>query len=567
MTKTLSGKELLPDRTCLALLNIDKGEQGCLIEAAGTDNAPCPDCGVLSTARHSGYWRDLKDLPMQGQPVKLRLQVSRWRCRNTCCERRIFCQRLESVSHKHARETKRFGEVVQLIAYALGGRAGERLSRCLGLRISDDTLLRRVKQWAKSRPPTEGIAVVGVDDWAWRKGFASYGTILVDLERRKLAELLPERSSASFEQWLRQHPEVRIISRDRDGLYAKGGRCGAPTAQQVADRFHLIHNLLQTVEEELAHQHRHLLMPARESVLQTEVENAAGTPPAVRPAQPRGPLSSATQKQKEVRRQRWQQKLELFQMVKGLYAQGMKASEIVRATGMSRGSVDKWLRLTECPPLRNKMAPRPGMAEYLREELRRLWDRGCQNGRKLLIEIRKLGYIGSYTSLNRFLTPWREEKRAARRTEAAATQPTGPAHSAVSAMRHVSPQVAVALLSKPKPQLSTRQSEIIEFLKHNCPGFDAMRHLVLSFRSILCRGKAASLKRWLEQAEAAGIEAISRFVRQLKKDWAAVENAVKQVWSNGPAEGHINRLKTLKRQMYGRAKFELLRARTLPFAA
>lgn len=134
-------------------------------------------------------------------------------------------------------------------------------------------------------------------------------------------------------------------------------------------------------------------------------------------------------------------------------------------------------------------------------------------------------------------------------------------------MRHVSPQVAVALLSKPKPQLSTRQSEIIEFLKHNCPGFDAMRHLVLSFRSILCRGKAASLKRWLEQAEAAGIEAISRFVRQLKKDWAAVENAVKQVWSNGPAEGHINRLKTLKRQMYGRAKFELLRARTLPFAA
>ena len=70
MTKTLSGKELLPDRTCLALLNIEKGEQGCLIEAAGTDNAACPDCGVLSTARHSGYWRDLKDLPMQGQPVK-----------------------------------------------------------------------------------------------------------------------------------------------------------------------------------------------------------------------------------------------------------------------------------------------------------------------------------------------------------------------------------------------------------------------------------------------------------------------------------------------------------------
>jgi hypothetical protein len=149
MTKTLSGKELLPDRTCLALLNIEKGEQGCLIEAAGPDDAVCPDCGVLSAARHSSYWRNLKDLPVQGQPVQLRLQVSRWRCRNRRCERRIFCQRLDNVSHKHARETKRFGEVIQLIAYALGGRPGERLSGRLGLRVSDDTLLGRIKQGGK----------------------------------------------------------------------------------------------------------------------------------------------------------------------------------------------------------------------------------------------------------------------------------------------------------------------------------------------------------------------------------------------------------------------------------
>jgi transposase len=567
MTRIVSGKELLPDRVSLALLNVEKGEWGCLIEAVATENAACPDCGVRSTARHSSYVRHLKDLPMQGLAVKMKLRVSRWRCRNPGCERQIFCQRLTNVTHKHGRETKRFGEVVRLMAYALGGRPGERLSSRLGLRVSNDTLLRRIKQWAKSRPPTEGIPVVGVDDWAWRKGFASYGTILVDLKRRKVAELLPERSSASFEQWLRQHPEVSVISRDRHGLYAEGGRRGAPGAKQVADRFHLIHNLLQAVEEELAHQRPHLLMPAQELVLQNEVENAAGTPPTVRPTQPRGPLPSATQQQKEVRHQRWQQKVELFQMVKGLYAQGRKASEIVRATGISRGRVDTWLRLVECPPLRNKMAPRPGMAEYLREELQRLWNQGCQNGRKLLIEIRKLGYIGSYTSLNRFLVAWREEKRAARRTEAAATQPTGPAHSAVSAMRHVSPQMAAALLSKPKPQLSTRQSEIIEFLKHNCPDFGTMRHLVLSFRSILCGGKAASLKRWVEEAEAAGIEGMSRFVRQLKKDWAAVENAVEHVWSNGPIEGHINRLKTLKRQMYGRAGVELLRARLLPLSS
>ena len=122
-------------------------------------------------------------------------------------------------------------------------------------------------------------------------------------------------------------------------------------------------------------------------------------------------------------------------------------------------------------------------------------------------------------------------------------------------------------MSKPKPKLNGKQSKIVEILKRRCPGFATMRHLVLSFRSILCGGKVCSLKRWAEQAEATGPEAIGGFVRHLRKDWAAVENAVKQVWSNGPVEGHINRLKMLKRQMYGRAKFDLLRARTLPLVA
>src|SRR5450755_2971215 len=125
-------------------------------------------------------------------------------------------------------------------------------------------------------------------------------------------------------------------------------------------------------------------------------------------------------------------------------------------------------------------------------------------------------------------------------------------------------QEAAAALSKPKPMLSERQSKIVEFLKRT-PDFATMRHLVLSFRSILCGGKVSSMKRWIEEAKAAGIAAISRFVKQLKKDRAAVENAVEYVWSNGPVEGHINRLKTLKRQMYGQAEFELLRARVLPF--
>src|SRR5262249_14610558 len=100
-----------------------------------------------------------------------------------------------------------------------------------------------------------------------------------------------------------------------------------------------------------------------------------------------------------------------------------------------------------------------------------------------------------------------------------------------------------------------------------CPGFATMRHLVLSFRSILCGGKVASLRRWAEKARDTGLEAIGGVVRQLRKGWGGGGKPVENEWSNGRVGGPIHRMKTLKRQMYGRAKFELLRARTLPFAA
>ena len=510
---------------------------------------------VESRARHSSYLRHLKDLPIQGRAVQLTVKVGRWRCRNTTCKRRVFCQRLSNdVAEKHARETKRFRDAVQRIAYALGGRPGERLSQCLGLPINKDTLLERVKQLAQSRSQAGRIPAIGVDEWAWRKGYGSYGTILVDLEQGVVADLLPDRSAASFAKWLKEHPGVEVISRDRDGVYAEGGYDGAPRAKQVADRFHLVQSLIRAMQDEFAHQRKHLLIPAAELLGDDSAQQATRVVPGAGRQQRRGPLNT---RQKEIRQQRRQQKVALFEMVKGMRAQGLRAFEIVKATGISRGRVDKWLRLDECPP-QGKMAPRHGMAESFREELRQLWDQGCQNGKQLFAELRQRGYIGSYTGLLRVLGEWRPEKTSV-------VQPINSTPEVV-AMRHVSPQEAAALLSKPRKLLNERQTKIAEVLKRT-RDFAMMRHLVLSFRSILRRGKVASLKRWLQRAKTAGITSMNRFVRQLNKDWPAVEHAVANVWSNGPTEGHINRLKTLKRQMYGRAGFELLRSRMLPLAA
>ncbi len=254
--------------------------------AVSPEQVSCPDCGQSSNSRHSNYIRQLWDLPVQGQMLRLRIQLGRWRCRNAGCKRKIFCQRLSQVAGRHARETQRFGQILEQIAYALGGRPGQRLSRLLGFPISEDTLLRRIKQRSRSSPSTGSTTVIGVDEWAWRKGYGSYGTILVDLERRVVADLLPNRSSASFAKWLKEHAGVEVISRDRDGVYAEGGYDGAPRAKQVADRFHLVQSLIHAVQEELAHQRKHLLIPAPELVSNDSAQKVTAQVPETVSRQP-----------------------------------------------------------------------------------------------------------------------------------------------------------------------------------------------------------------------------------------------------------------------------------------
>ena len=326
MSNWIDGEEWLPDRTGLALCRVEKDHDSWVVEAAAApDSAACPECGMVSTARHSSYIRYLKDLPAQGVAVKVRLRVGRWRCRNRTCPQQIFCQRLDRVTQKQAVETKRYAAIVRDVAYALGGRPGERLIRRLGLPCSRNTLLRRIKRWARSRPLGEKISVIGVDEWAWKKGQGNYGTILVNLERGQVVDLLPDCSADGFASWLRQHPGVSIISRDRQGSLAEGGRAGAPEAEQVADRFHLVQNLQETVHTELLCQRAHLKIPAGE-FRSTETDQAARTVQNI--SRPR--RTWANPSHEEARRQRWQHKLELFEMVKSLRAEGAKVIAIMR---------------------------------------------------------------------------------------------------------------------------------------------------------------------------------------------------------------------------------------------
>ena len=291
-----------------------------------------------------------------------------------------------------ARRTNRLQDVVRLIGRGMGGRPGERLLSRLGMAVSDDTILRTVKR-VDVHTGAVPLRVVGVDDWAWKKG-QTYGIILVDLEHSGVVDLLPERSAESLAAWLGQHPEIEFISRDRQGLYADGVRSGAPQAQQIADRFHFALNLSTAVEQELARHRSFLCLPQPVGTSPAPWEDGASCPEV------------GINRQRIVHNRRIA-KQSLFETVQALHASGQTVSHIVRETGISRNRVTAWVGLVELPE-RNQMEPNPRTPAFYQEHLAKRWAEGCQHGPRLLKEIQELGYTGCFSYLAQFLARWRK---------------------------------------------------------------------------------------------------------------------------------------------------------------
>src|SRR5215207_7040622 len=241
----ISATLTFPQRLRVERLVLEEG--AVTVHASATSRcARCPMCGRSSRRVHGRYTRTLADLPWGGVPVRLRVRVRKFFCDGPSCVRKIFAERLEAVARPFARGTDRQREALEWIAFALGGEAGARLARELGLLVSPATLLNRIRGYPS--PDAEVVRVLGVDDFAFKKGDA-YGTILVDLKRRRVVDLLPDRSAEPLEEWLKEHPGVEVVARDRSFVYARGIAAGAPEAEQVADRWHLLHGLALALED------------------------------------------------------------------------------------------------------------------------------------------------------------------------------------------------------------------------------------------------------------------------------------------------------------------------------
>jgi transposase len=544
------------------IVGVERGGDGWMISAAGPEVGSCPGCRAPSTRRHSRYFRHVQDLPVQGAAVMVKMRVSRWRCLNRKCERRTFTDQLPEIVCPRARRTQRTAELVHLFGHGTGGRPAERLMKRLGMPVSDDTILRHLKRQVARLHAKTTVRVAGIDDWSWRKG-RTYGTIIIDLERREVVDVLADRTTTGTAEWLGQHPEVEIVSRDRCGLYAQGAHEGAPQARQVADRFHLLQNLRETIETQLSRADRstgRALLP--ESNDEDPATIACGS----------GGRRDAAAHRHLTRQAHRRSRQAIFDQIHILREAGTSIGDIARQTGFGPRSIRKWLKFT-APPERRAPAPKPCSPKYFLDYLSRRWAEGCVRGRELLYEIKLRGYTGSFSHLERLLAKWRrandckvvtsppnhEPRIAPTTTTMAASCAVDPATG-----WSISPIVAASLCIKPRGLLTPRQAAKVDALKSASPDFTAMRRLAMRFRGILRSKDIQKFCVWLNDAQQSGIYAMQRFVRTVRRDLDAVTNALTEGWSNGQTEGQINRLKTLKRAMYGRAGPELLRARMLP---
>jgi transposase len=527
---------ILPNPGILRLERIERENKQFRLFVRVQQRAACPVCGKISSSGHSSYRRLLQDLPWQGVSVQLWVTAHRYRCRNKACPRKIFCERLPKVARAHARQTGRTSEIVHLIGYIAGGLPGQRLLARLAIGTSDDTVLRRLKEEADWSVPTE-IRHLGVDDWAWRKG-QEYGTILVNLDLHRVADLLPDRSTESLSEWLQQRRGIATIARDRCGLYAEGATLGAPNAQQVADRFHLILNLSTTIERVLEERRRYLILPPAKSAPVAQSDNL--TPPTNEQS-PSPPLT--------LQQQRRERRLQRYQQVIDLYAKGYSKKAISRELGIETKTIRRWLRAGEFP---ERKAPhrRPPKVHEFAEYLQQRWTEGCHNATKLYEEIREKGYRGKRSMVARYVSGWRKTGNL--------TSPEAP--------QRIAPKHAAILVTRPPDRMSTEQQQLFDRISNECPDVVPLRRISLAFREALTSHEGEKMQQWIDRTKRCEFGSLVRFAYGLQKDISAVTAAVDTPWSTGQVEGQINRLKMIKRQMYGRAGFELLRARVLPFA-
>ncbi len=494
-------------------------------------SAACPTCGRLSWRVSSRYWRSVADVTGTGMHVELKVYARRFRCQNPACSQRVFAERLPDIP-AWARRSNRITSLLAATALANGGLPGRRIARLYGLNYSRHTLLRATRQVTMEECKT--VRVLGVDDYAYRRG-VNYGTLLYSHDEHRVIDLLPERSAELLAAWLMAHPGVEVISRDRGGIYAQGAREGAPQAIQVADRFHLMQNLGDVLER------------IAQKGIRLEPEHAPEIDPSTDPSESQPPPTPSRAELTKAARERRQSRQD---DILDLHRQGMSIRTIAATLHLGRPTIRRYLaRLPD-----NTRPRQPSICDPYKAYLQQRWDSGVHNGHQLYQEIKARGYTGSESGLRHYLGSCREHMpRDAHAAHGSSKKPSKP--------EVISPRAFRRLVVR---NLRTAAEDaLLDRIVASDPLLATSVTLAHHFAAAIRSHDVNAFDAWLDGATKDGGPGWRPFVEGLRRDIAAVHNAITLSWSQGPVEGSIHRLKLIKRAMYGRGGTDLLRRRVI----
>jgi transposase len=535
----------------LEVTSIDTTDDGLTISVVSTQGSACCSlCSSSARRAHSHYTRAIADLPCAGQQVRLLLSVRKFFCEVRTCARKIFVERLAPFVEPWARVTVRLYQSVQAIGFATGGMLGERLSDRLGIQTCPITIIRRMM--ALPTAPVEQVVELGRDDFAFRRG-RKFGAIIVDMLSHQVIDVLPDRQAETAKAWMKAHPEIKLVSRDRGGDYAAGAREGAPQATQIADRFHMYKNLVEAVALILARCRAEIRKNAQ-SAVQEDLQEEVPEPLLVECAEvicvenwkPAPELCD-----ERARLSRRAQRYDRYQQVRALRQQGLGVTEISRRVGLSRRTLQRWIKEEDFPETKRRRKRRSVFDPYAGYVLKR-WEQGCENGLQLCQEIKDQGDQGSAQTVYRFLASLRKKQRIIWKPEV----PHAP-------LQDFSANDAVWLFARDSTDLDEKEQETLTTI---CQASETARttyQLIQEFRHLLHHREGDKLDDWLVKVTKSQIRELQSFVLGVERDKAAVVAGLTLPQNNGLVEGKVNKLKLIKRMMYGRAGFPLLRQRVL----
>ena len=498
---------------------------------SSSEEGTCPYCGQKSKKVHSRYVRVIHDLSILGYGAVIHLGVRKFFCQNHECAKTTFAEQPGTEVFRYRRRTCRCEVAVARHGISASSNSASRLLSLLGIPVSSSTVLRDLHRMHPSS--YEDVREVGVDDWAWRKG-VTYGSIVIDLKEGWPIDLLGDRDTDSFREWMQGHVQVGLVSRDRSTDYSSAIAALDRTVTEVADKFHRVKNIYDRFGKLIAEHYDDYRRAVRKD---EEVEEVVQESTGGKTSKP----------------QKTDSRDIMFREVKELQSKGFKPTAISKKLGIARQTATKYCKMEILPARNSKLRN-----QYYRYD--KYVEQECAKGRPMCSvfeEIKSQGFSGSLTP---FYDHYKYLSDGHRGYRPKGWKPVTENHPKDNRSELIPIKALTAMVDKAIRQKDMTEEEIDTMRILNTLGwFREMYDATKKFHAVITGSDTAELIRWMKRFWKTSIATLKTFIIGIMKDFKAVRNTIRLNVTNGITEGYVNKLKAVKRLMYGRAGIELLK--------